>query len=108
MQLEHIRRIATTIKLGSILKTFCIRFLKIRIAIQHAKVPNDTRTVEASTKSLAFPNFFSEKLFPKNRSTPIGIPIVAMFMKIVTMDMTAEDVPTVAAVANFEIINQKT
>ena len=108
MVLEHIRRTATTIKLESILKALCIRCLKIRMATQHANVPNDTRIVEALTKSLAFPNFFSEKLFPKNRSTPMVIPIVATVMKIIVIDMTTEDIPTVAAVVNFDITSQKT
>ena len=107
MLVEHIMRTATIIKLESILKALCIRSLKIRIAAQHAKVPNDTRMVDPSTTSLAFPNFLSEKVFPKNRSTPIGMPIVATFMKMAVIDMTAEDVPTVAAVVNFEIISQK-
>jgi|SRR6266850_6000426 len=108
MLVEDIRRTATTIKLESILKVLCIRFPKIRIVTQHAKVANETRIVDASTKSLAFPNFFSEKLFPRDRSTPMGIPILATVMKMVVIDMTAADIPTVAVVVNFEIIIQKT
>jgi len=52
-------------------------------------------------------NSFSEKLFPRKRCTPIGIPIEEILEKIVVNETTAEDKPITSGLEICDIINQK-
>lgn len=61
--------------------------------------PKDTRAIESFTNVLASSKFLSWKDLAKNRDTPEGMPMVAMVVKIVAIEIAAEDVPIISGEA---------
>jgi hypothetical protein len=105
---DPISRMAIIIKLRSILSVSYNQSLAIKIMALHATIPIDTRTKEAFTNTLASSSFCSEKLFPRNRRMPEGIPIVAATAKMPAKETIAEEVPIISVVPILDIIIQKT
>ena len=70
-------------------------------------IPNEVKITDALTNFFVTSKFFSEKLLPRNRWTPIGIPIEAIVEKITVNDITVEEIPIMSGDDIFDIINQK-
>lgn len=72
----------------------------------HTAIPIDVHTKDTSTYLFASSSLCSEKLFPKKRGIPLGIPMAAIVANIVERDTTADDIPTTSAETILEIITQ--
>lgn len=60
-------------------------------------IPKIVSTIDDFTNSFVVDFSLSEKLFPKNRCTPTGIPREEMVENIVVRDITVEDKPIFSA-----------
>lgn len=71
-----------------------------------AKIPLETKTSEMLTYRLASDMFSSEKLRPRKRWTPFGIPKPAMMAIIAEKDTTLAEIPIISGEPTLEIIIQ--
>lgn len=75
--------------------------------VAHEATPTKVRTNEILMKNLASFSFCSEKLFPRKRCTPIGIPRDAAVAKMVPRETTVEEIPTISGVVILDMMSQK-
>ena len=61
--------------------------------------PKVTRTIESFTNILASSRLPSWKALARKRDTPEGMPIAAMVVKMVAIEIAAEDVPIISGEA---------
>jgi hypothetical protein len=104
---EMTSKIAMIIRLKSILKDVKIQLWAINITSVHANMPADTMSREARTNICTSSICCAEKLCPKNRCTPLGIPSVPIAMKIEARETMVEEVPIISGLVIFDMINQK-
>ena len=71
-----------------------------------AKTPVETKTIETLTYLLASDIFSSEKLRPRKRWIPYGMPKEAMTANIVEKDTMLAEIPIVSDEAILDIISQ--
>jgi|ERR671918_2263735 hypothetical protein len=103
---EPISTIDNMIKLKS--KSEKIQFLRIKIITLRIAMPKDTRSIVAFTNNLAYSKFRSEKLFPRKRGTPLGMPIVTNIEKIAARETTVEAIPITPDVVILDRASHKT
>ena len=65
------------------------------------------RNKATNTVFFASSNFFSEKLLPRKRSTPAGMPILAITETIPANEIKVEVIPIVSLVVILDMIIQK-
>jgi len=65
------------------------------------------RSTDNLTYNLASVSLCSQKLIPRKRWTPIGIPIAAKVAKMVPREITVEEMPTIWGVVILDMMSQK-